>query len=397
MSGVYDSNSSDGFQVISDCAVATVCMGTRVSKHSKPSYILEADLWCSFVSYGNVYPTKYLGSSDTTSTSTSLYENSTSITLSPSQPIVTLDYGSEIAGFPFFVTTTSGPSVQIEVRYSESLVGLSHENADGPWTFSNGLSNTFRIETFEIADSGYLESFFVQGGQRWQSIRVLGEGTITLDRVGFRATSGHADANKLPGHLETSNDIYNRVFDLGGRVAQVACVDAGNAPSTWELTNDGALVRGQTSAQSAKGALLAPENYTMEFDTKIVRGGTGWRIASTTRPFGPYFVLTSNYHENTTFTNTNTTLLPPNTLVFNSGWGIVNQTSLETPENQHFPLNISVEDGRWYRISTSIEEDGYHVRLDGNELARVPIPPLNPSIFSSGSAYAGTWGFGGYQ
>ncbi|KAL5377223.1 hypothetical protein DPSP01_009889 [Paraphaeosphaeria sporulosa] len=360
--------------------------------------LLWSTLAHAIVSYGNVYPTRYFDNNAADPTFGSSYENSTSITLSSSQPVVTLDYGAEIAGFPFFVTTTNGTAAQIEVRYSESLVGLSHDNADGPWTFSNGLSNSFRVETFAIDDSGHVESFFVQGGQRWQSIRVLGKGTITLDRVGFRATSDHTDADKLPGYLETNNETYNKVFDLGGRVVQVACVDAGNAPSTWELTNAGALVRGQTTAQSAKGILLAPANYTLEFDTKIVRGGTGWRIASASQPFGPYFVLTSNYPDETTFTNTNKTLLPPNTLIVNSGWNIVNQTSLETPANKLFALNVSVEEGKWYRISTAIEVDGYRVLLDGEEIALVPLSQPDPAArFGSGSAYAGTWGFGGYQ
>ncbi|KAJ4349506.1 uncharacterized protein N0V89_008122 [Didymosphaeria variabile] len=352
----------------------------------------------NFVDYGNVYPTRYLNSDATETTSGSLYDNGTSITLSPSKPAVTLDYGTDVAGFPFFVATNNGAAAQIEVRYSESLVALSHENADGPWTFSNGLSGTFRVETFEVTESGYLESFFVQGGQRWQSIRLLGNESITIERIGFRATSEHTAIDRLPGYLKTSHDTYNKVFGLGGRVVQVACVDAGNAPSTWELTNEGALVRGQASAQSAKGVLLNPANYTLEFSTKVVRGGVGWRIASASQPLGPYFVLTSNYPEDTTFKNTNRTLLPPNTLIFNSGWSIVNQTSLLTPANQQFPLNISLEEGKWYRISTSIEEDGYRVRLDGEELALVPLPPPNTSpTFGSRSVYAGSWGFGGYQ
>jgi hypothetical protein len=352
----------------------------------------------SFVSYGTIYPKKYFAGSEATPTSGLLYDNNTTITLSSSQPAVTLDYGIDVAGFPFLVAKTNSAAAQIEVRYSESLAGLSHGNADGPWTFSNGLSGTFRVETFEITDSAHVESFFVQGGQRWQSIRVLSDEPITFDRVGFRATSEHKDVDKLPGYLRTSNETYNKVFDLGGHVVQVACVDAGNAPSTWEITKEGALIRGQASAQSAKGISLGLSNYTLEFDTKIVRGGAGWRIASASQPLGPYFVLTSNYPEITSFANTNRTLLPPNTLVFNSGWNLVNQTSLETPGNLQFSLNISVEEGRWYRISTSIEKDGYRVRLDEEELALVPLPPPNTNLnFGSSSVYAGTWGFGGYQ
>jgi hypothetical protein len=172
-----------------------------------------------------------------------------------------------------------------------------------------------------------------------------------------------------------SNHQYSRIFDLGGRAVQVACVDAGSLPSTWEITADGALVRGQATAQFVGGVGAA--NYTLEFYTKIVRGGTGWRVGSGHPPYGPYFVLTSEYPEGRTFANTNRTLLPPNTLVFNSGWSLQNQTGLETPANQYYPLDIAVEENKWYRVSTVIQEHGYQVKIDGKLAAFVPLldPP----------------------
>ncbi|RMZ66552.1 alpha-L-rhamnosidase [Pyrenophora seminiperda CCB06] len=214
----------------------------------------------------------------------------------------------------------------------------------------------------------------------------------------MRATSQHADADQLPGHMKTSNEVYNRIFDLGSRVAQVACVDAGNAPSTWEINDEGALIRGQTSAQSAEGILMNAANYTLSFYTKIVRGGTGWRVASAIQPLGPYFVLTSDYPKQTSFSNTNRTLLPPNTLIFNADWSLVNQSSLPTPANIYYPLNITIEEERWHHVTTSIKEDGYHVYLNGLQIAKVALPPPNTnSFFSSGSRTKGTWGFGAFQ
>ncbi|CAI6244859.1 unnamed protein product [Periconia digitata] len=351
-----------------------------------------------FVDYGNVYPVAYYYNNLSGSNDRVEYDNNTSITLSPSTPTVTLDYGTEVAGFPFLRTTTGGFTSYVEAKYAESLASLSNNNADGPWTFSNGLANSFRVETFETSNSSYLESFFVQGGQRWQSLRLLGNQSITVTNVGFRATSQHTDVDKLPTYMTTSNAMYNKILDLGGRVAQVACVDAGNAPSTWELTDEGVLVRGQTTAQSAKGILMKAANYTIEFSTKILRGGTGWRIASDIAPSGPLFVFTSDYPDNNTPSNTNRTLLPPNNIIFNSGWSIVNQSTLETPANSYFSINTTLQEGTWYRISTSIEQSGYRIRLDGNEIAFVPLPPPseNPR-FSSPSRYEGTWGFGGFQ
>lgn len=322
--------------------------------------------------------------------------DNTCLELSPSEPLVTFDYGTEVAGFPFFNVSALSGLVQIEVKYTEEFAGLLQPYADGPWTFSNGLSNTFRVETLNITETGYVESYFVQGGQRWQTARLVTNGTVTIDGVGIRLTSPNIDADELPGHLSVNNEVYDRVFDLGGRVVQAACVDAGNAPSTWEITKAGAYIRGQATAQSSLGT--SASNYTLEFDVKIVRGGAGWRVASAIQPLGPYFVLTSEYPEGNTFANTNRTLLPPNTLVFNSGWSLVNQTTLPTPGNQYSVLNRTIEENTWYHVSTTIEATDYRVRLDGEEIAFVTLPPpAAPGNFGTPSRYKGTWGFGGMQ
>lgn len=347
------------------------------------------------MNYGNVHPTRYSISTTPSLSDLSSFVNKT-ITLSLSAPLLTLDYGKEVAGFPYFHISALSDVSQIEVAYAEEFDTLSEPESDGPWTFSNGLSNTFRVETFNITKQGYFESFFIQGGQRWESVRLLTNSTITIDGVGFRSTSQTTKESELPGHLSTDNEVYNRIFDLGGHVAQVACVDAGNAPSTWEITNDGALVRGQASAQSTMGGDAA--NYTLNFDTKIVRGGTGWRIGAGRAPIGPYFVLTSKYPTGHTFVNTNRTLLPPNTLIFNPEWSLVNQTSLTVFENSYYPLNVSIDEDRWYHISTAIEEKGYRVQLDGKDIVFVPLPsPSLATMFSASDRYQGTWGFGGYQ
>lgn len=86
--------------------------------------------------------------------------------MTPSNPIATLDYGFEVAGYPFFTVTKLTDEVQIEVKYTEAFDGLLAPCGDGPWVFSVGLSNTFRVETFEVAKTRRLEAFLLQGGQR---------------------------------------------------------------------------------------------------------------------------------------------------------------------------------------------------------------------------------------
>ncbi|KAF1955146.1 Six-hairpin glycosidase [Byssothecium circinans] len=354
------------------------------------------------VDYGNIRPAKFAIGSTPQHQGLKEWQDD-AIELSQEFPLLTLDYGTEVAGFPIFDVLSLSSPVQLEVKYAEQYPALSEPFSDGPYPFSNGLSDTFRVETFNITAAGNFESFFVQGGQRWETVKLLTNNRVEFQSVGFRATSQHSSIDKLPGRMKTSNDVYNRVFGLGGRAAQVACVDSGNAPSTWDITVDGALVRGQASAQSIAGQ--EQENYTMSFDTKIVRGGVGWRVASDVQPYGPYFVLTSEYPEHSTFINVNRTLLPPNTLVFNYGWSLVNQSTLTTGWNEYYPLNVSISEGKWFTISTTVEDAGYRIQLDGQTAAFVPVfqaalltSNRNPYfVFGAGSPYKGSWGFGGFQ
>jgi hypothetical protein len=283
------------------------------------------------------------------------------------------------------------------VKYSEEFPAIALPQADGPWPFTVGLANGFRVETLNLSECGKFQSFFIQGGQRWQTLRLLTNTTIVLSEIGFNSTAPLEEPSEIPGKFVTSNSVYDRLFDLGGQASHVSCIDAGNAPSTWEITSDGALIRGQTTAQSAKA--LSFSNYTLAFSTKIVYGGTGWRVASGIQPFGAYFVLTSNEQ---TLLNTNRTLLTPNTLIFTYGASLYPQETIDTGPVHQYPLNIKIEDDTWYNISTAITPDAYVVSIDGRVAVSIPIAEsveraANGGFVGTGSAYLGSFGFGPYQ
>jgi hypothetical protein len=310
---------------------------------------------------------------------------------------LTLDYGTDRSGFPIFSVESLSGETQIEVKYSEEFPAIALPQADGPWPFTVGLANGFRIETFNLTECGKAQSFFVQGGQRWQTVRLLSNTTVTLSEIGFNSTGPLEGPSDIPGKISTSNPVYDRLFDLGGQASHVSCIDAGNAPSTWEITPDGALIRGQTTAQSAKAVSFS--NYTLSFSTKIVRGGTGWRVASGIQPFGAYFVLTSNEQS---LLNTNRTLLTPNTLIFTYGSSFYPQETITTGPVHQYPLNMTIEDSTWYNISTSITPDAYVISIDGNIVVSVPIAEsvelaAEAGFVGTGSAYQGSFGFGPYQ
>ncbi|KAI7212580.1 Six-hairpin glycosidase [Hortaea werneckii] len=349
-------------------------------------------------SYGFATPKTYAFGTGPELNESSSYDASP-IALSPEKPYVTLDFESDVAGFPFFVVADLTEAVEIEVKYAEQFVALSHPESDGPWTFSNGLSNSFRVERFSLTRAGLVQSFFVQGAQRWMTIELLSNSSVTFAKVGFEATSAHSPASELPAQLNTSNPTYDSIWRLGARAAEVSCVDAGNAPSIWQVEPDGTIIRGQAPAQSVKG--LTFENYTMEFSTKIIKGGIGWTVGSGRVPYGAKFYLKANERSSDFPSYINRTLQPVDTLVFNYGWGILNQTTLETGPNQYFPTKISVSEDVWYTISTRISPSGYNITVNDHFLAFVPfteqVVEATTGRFGSGSPYRGTWGFGPWE
>lgn len=174
--------------------------------------------------------------------------------------MATLDYGKEVAGNPYFIVSALSKPVQIEIRYSEAFDGLNYVWADGPYYYSTSLSSTFRVETFNITAPGRFRSYFIQGGQRWESITLLNGGQISFSEVGVEATVDVVDLDNLPSQFNCSNDLYNSIWKLGAGAASVACVDAGTQLATWDITDQGAYVRGQKPAVSALGSSFA--NYT---------------------------------------------------------------------------------------------------------------------------------------
>ncbi|KAJ5511962.1 hypothetical protein N7453_004065 [Penicillium expansum] len=316
-------------------------------------------------------------------------------TLTPSSPWATLDYGSEVAGFPSFeISKFSGPT-QIEIKYSEQFTGLLEPFSDGPSLFVSSLANSFRVETFNITRNGKFSSELLQGGQRWQSIRLLTHTTVNFRSVSFRSSVGAVDTGNLPGTFHSSNEIYNKIWSLGARAVSLACFDAGSQKSTWKVSRQGALVSSSVPSYSALTYNLT--DYGLEFDAKITRGGLIW---STSYNFGIrskggiLINLASKYPEESTFLNTNKTLFPPSTITLAYGVNFVNQTTLTSYVLDSFPVPFDVQEGVWYRIWTTIRSGHLAVSLNQTQLFNVSLSTYyagGASISSSGAFGFGAW------
>lgn len=70
-------------------------------------------------------------------------ESGVPYTLDASTPVLSLDYGSEVAGFPYVdVASFDSEYAQVELKYSEPYEGLGLPYGDGPWYASEQSTTT---------------------------------------------------------------------------------------------------------------------------------------------------------------------------------------------------------------------------------------------------------------
>ncbi|CZR62695.1 related to alpha-L-rhamnosidase A [Phialocephala subalpina] len=319
-----------------------------------------------------------------------------SFQLTSTQPVATLDYGHEVAGYPIFDIAAITGKVQIEVKYTEPFAGLSQPFSDGPYPYAVTLSNSYRVETFEVTKAGPLQAYLLQGGQRWQSIRLLTNGTITFSNVGFKASISMVDVGDLPGSFESDNELLNKVWELGARAVSAACVEKGTQKAIWEVSGDGAFVTGMRPGLSAKAATL--KDYTLEFDVKIERAGMGWAVAFPLAYPGQGIQLdiVGELPGEATFVNTNTSLTPANSILLGYGYSFVNQTTLTSYHLDTFKIPFSVHEQTWYTLKTVLSSGQYlAVFVNGTKAFNTSLADYY--IGGSSISTIGSFGFGGWQ
>ncbi|KAH8685358.1 Six-hairpin glycosidase-like protein [Tricladium varicosporioides] len=268
-------------------------------------------------------------------------------------------------------------------------------NSDGPFSFANGLAGTFRVETINVTVVGLLTSTFIQGSQRWQSIKLIAGTGLVISTVGFIST-----VDQTPGGAGMGVQGLTDIWALGPRTQQLVCFPPATQTSTWKITEKGAYIKGQKPASTARVVNLV--NYTLSFETMIDYGGTGWRVDTeidAIQATGPIFVLTSEYPTGS-FSNIDRSLVPPNTLVVGRGWSLQNQTSLPGYVLEKFPLKFNITEKKWYTIKTLSPGDGtYTVFIDDQEIAHFNASSYgfgNSNPYIPGGVYKG-FAFGPWQ
>ncbi|KAF5538749.1 alpha-L-rhamnosidase A [Fusarium mexicanum] len=318
-----------------------------------------------------------------------------SFTLNSKSRVATVDYGTERAGLPFFEVLKLEKPVQVELRFSEAFIYLEEPWSDGPYLFNTGQANSFRVETFNITQPGCYKSRFVQGGQRWQALRLLTDSFVTIRNVGLESTINTVEVRDLPGAFSCSDNILNDIWKLGARATIDSCLGKSTQSAVWQIDpKNGAYVANQRPAMTIEGHSFA--NYTLEFDAFIDRGGLWWAVAQPLALDGLHIQLTGEMPSRSSFANTNNTVTPPNTLLLASGFGFVNQTTLPSYILASTKIPFSVKEKTWYRIKTVLGGKGeLEISVDGREVLKVDLTNYAPG--GKPISTTGPFGFGAWQ
>ncbi|ETP26155.1 hypothetical protein F441_01062 [Phytophthora nicotianae CJ01A1] len=331
-------------------------------------------------------------------------------TLTTENPVATLDYDYEVAGLPYFVVSSvyNGP-VDIEVKYSEQFSVLSTNFSDGPSQYATAVANSRRVETHRFTENEIgvtVTSMLSQPGQRWQTLHLLSGNSITFEAVGLQASIEVIDdLSMLPGKFSCSNTKYNEIWQLGARAVSAACLDAGSQIPSWNVSEEnGALVPGTRPGVTYKAWNLS--DYTLEFETQIIRGGVGFYIGYdiTANRGSLMFHLSSEYPADSTYVNTNSTLFPANTLTLTYGFDFVNATDMISYVLGTSDLPFNVKEHVWYPVKIAVNSTAGNlvVWLDNQPVMDITISDLGfnesqLSLLGYSTTGKGAIGFGGWK
>lgn len=118
----------------SHCCSLALLTGKHITREA--CKVVDVLISCSHVNYGDALPVFYIVGSDIT-IGANIPCAGGEVTLSPSASVLTIDYGNEAAGVPFFEVAVLSARTQIELKCAEDFAALSNANSDASWTFSN--------------------------------------------------------------------------------------------------------------------------------------------------------------------------------------------------------------------------------------------------------------------
>ncbi|MEU4249987.1 alpha-L-rhamnosidase C-terminal domain-containing protein [Amycolatopsis sp. NPDC026612] len=165
---------------------------------------------------------------------------STKLTMMPGgpAPVILLDYGKDVGGFPYFTVTAASGSPVLRAAYSEGQQFMSAKG-DGGGAFNAGDKS--RANSYTVRAPGTITHSLIQGGERFQEITLTSPGSVTISAAGIRFSAYRATANEYQGYFMSSSDELNKIWYAGAYTNQLSMLPPGTGGvSPLPLILDGA-------------------------------------------------------------------------------------------------------------------------------------------------------------
>ncbi|CCQ44440.1 bacterial alpha-L-rhamnosidase family protein [Pseudarthrobacter siccitolerans] len=285
-------------------------------------------------------------------------------------PSVVLDYGTNVAGRPWFDVSRADAGTAVRVSYSESAhwAGPEGDIRGG----HNASANRGRVEVLAINGPGRIDRELIQGGQRFQRLALETPGTVSLASVGIHFTAFRATPEQYQGWFVCSSDELTRIWYESAYTTQLNQLPADTLPIPWTVDDSGLRAKGGTLA-----VLRDAEHWTdvtATFETRIVDRAAGWVVRAADEGARGYLLTLRTPEEGR-----------PCTLhwsYFDDGYEDRPQDTVRRyTELGSVELEKDLDPADWHRVRTSVEgplltveiDQTTPVRVDLRELAEIPL------------------------
>lgn len=152
-------------------------------------------------------------------------------------PVIILDYGKDVGGYPYFTVTAQSGSPVLRAAYSEGKQFIG-ANGDGGHAFNAGDKS--RADSYTVRGAGTITNRYIQGGERFEEITLTSAGSVTLSAAGIRYSPYRATANDYQGYFMSSSDQLNKIWYAGAYTTQLDMLPTGEGSNQIPLILDGA-------------------------------------------------------------------------------------------------------------------------------------------------------------
>lgn len=278
-------------------------------------------------------------------------------------PSVVLDYGTNVAGRPWFQVADVEGSASVRISYSESAhwAGPDGDERGG----HNASSNPSRVQQLTVDAPGIFNDPLIQGGQRFQRIALETTGRISLSGAGICFTAYRATPDDYEGWFICNSDLLTRLWYESAYTTQLNQLPADSLPIAWTIDEGHLSIDGGTLGVLKAG--LHWSDVAITFETKVVDNAAGWVVRAQDDGASGYLLqlrAPQNIHENASLR-----------------WGYFDDRYEHRPQDtvrryttlRDIDLGAGFDAFDWHQVRTVARGSQIIVDIDGTVVARIDL------------------------